>query len=778
MPSQSAATTLAPQTPSRSSSLSGVNIVPVPPSAFLTPLHKAKKRTSDEFELDQSGTLIKKHQRNLSAGDKMKDEKTSARKHRSLGVGAPPSGRDKGKERQRDAIAASSASKPERHARHTSASSSSSSHGESHHSRRVHTTDFSHLPPSPSTSSIQQFLRHAGSNGAITSTPSYSSLKESQTHHSPNVAHSLLRGTQEGWSGLDDQATAEALRKLDGLSGKTASRKRTSVGSVRPGSSRPGTPAKTTSQWEGIGTDGAKLTRRDSAREGNASREREKENGHPVVGLGLAIGDVGTGEFGSAVGSSDENQLNSPAQDKPKKSTASARLSYTGKRGSASSTTYTSTPTTSSRDSASLSTTTSVTSVSAQSGRHSIGKTRRNSGGSDISSSQSADAVSKDRVASLAAGELLDAGDLVPPVPPLPKDLTTYRSPPQSAASAKFPLEPSEEKGKDIPSAEDERDRNMPLDVPSARSVSQTTSLTPQMDFPGQNLVPGYTSAASAPAVLKTPSKKWSFTNALGMKLSGSPSSPSVKEHTGIKGSPLGVSPRSATFGHLSRRSHSKDRNEGWSPSQPEAMTSAASLASLSSLSSAHALSPSSLVLAFVPRKPQIPDRVVSSRPGTASSANQSASLGAQRTPLSPSSSIRRGSSKRLTPSSIPFFRRSSSQSVQLHASTSTQPSTSPTASNGLLALPTQSSISPIDSSLSTPSVTNSAQKKSSMLSLGSLLKGSSSKRNLQGDKSDGKSGKESTRSKDSDKEKDKSKKDDKEGRISVLMGRRRGKVS
>jgi hypothetical protein len=72
---------------------------------------------------------------------------------------------------------------------------------------------------------------------------------------------SLLRGTQEGWSGLDDDAHADALRKLDGLSMKTA-RARASVGSFgRPSSmSRPGTPVGTASRsgvrWEGVSSDG------------------------------------------------------------------------------------------------------------------------------------------------------------------------------------------------------------------------------------------------------------------------------------------------------------------------------------------------------------------------------------------------------------------------------------------------------------------------------------------------------------------------------------------
>src|SRR6202034_3425695 len=128
----------------------------------------------------------------------------------------------------------------------------------------VHTTDFSHLPPSPSSSSIQQFLQHTISANSAAA-PLHQSSRDA-SGHSANVAHSLLRGTQEGWSGMDDETTAEALRKLDGLSGKGA-RARASVGSLSRSTSlsRPGTPAKagTGPQWEGI--EGGKSSRRGSA---------------------------------------------------------------------------------------------------------------------------------------------------------------------------------------------------------------------------------------------------------------------------------------------------------------------------------------------------------------------------------------------------------------------------------------------------------------------------------------------------------------------------------
>jgi dual specificity tyrosine-phosphorylation-regulated kinase 2/3/4 len=84
--------------------------------------------------------------------------------------------------------------------------------------------------------------------------------------------------------------------------------------------------------------------------------------------------------------------------------------------------------------------------------------------------------------------------------------------------------------------------------------------------------------------------------------------------------------------------------------------------------------------------------------------------------------------------------------------------------------------VSPVDSSLSTP------HKKTSIINFGSLLKGSSSRRNLQSGKDDPRSDRESRRGRDTDggkpdKEKAKKDKDRSESRISVLMGRKRGMV-
>jgi dual specificity tyrosine-phosphorylation-regulated kinase 2/3/4 len=752
--------------------------------------------------------------------DKGKDDRSSARKHRSLTGNAVHTSRDKAKESRRDSQTLSMANNvnttsaagkaSDRHARQMSASSSSSSHGEGLHGRWAHTTDFSHLPPSPSSSSIQHFLRHTGS---ANTPPLRSSSREHQVHSSPNVAHSLLRGTQEGWSGLDDEATAEALRKLDGLTGKSA-RARASVSSFGKSTSlsRPGTPpGKMSGQWEGVAAvDGTKIVRRSSTSTRDNSDGKEKENKDQVrqiVGLGLlglSSGDVvplSSEPAARVIDNSDEQSANSAVDKTPRKVGTSARSSFTPKRGSASSTMYPSTPTTtaSSRDSASLSAATSATSVSAASTRHLMGKSRRNSAGSDASSVQSSDAAAlKDRVASLALAGDATEDAAVPPVPPLPKDLSTYKSPPSSSGGHAFPSLISAEENRR--SHESDQDRTFSLEVPFfARTTQNPPHSLGQSNRYSQHYNSGSAGLTSPPesssTVLKTPSKKWSF-SALNLKLTGSPSSAS-------KSTTLPGSPRSISFGQQLRKSTSKEQalsplsgnsKNAWSATHHDAMSSAASLASISSTGSVRAPKSPTLLASVAISK--TPEGGIGNRSGTDSSGSThqpASALAPQQVPLSPASSVRRGnSSKRLTPSSIPFFRRSSSQSMQLQPSSAPVTASSPTllSGSGSAVQPrTKASNSPPkDLNLVSSSVPGLAQKKSSVLSLGlpSLLRGSSSRRSLHADKSDSnKDVKDNQKAKDIEKEKErfekeKQRKEDKdrsESRISVLMGRKRGKV-
>ncbi|KAF8197418.1 hypothetical protein BJ912DRAFT_1020757 [Pholiota molesta] len=730
-----------------------------PPSAFNQSTRKARKRTSDEFELDQTGSLVSKRVGSTSSTkDKVKDDKASVRKHRSLNAGAPVSRDGKGKERRRESVGLTINSTmksplpgktPDRHVRQTSASSTSSNVGDSHHSRRVHTTDFSHLPPSPSSSSIQQFLRNTANAPTSQATSLHRSSKDNlQMHSSPSVAHSLLRGTQEGWSGLDDEATAEALRKLDGLTGKGA-RARASVGSFgRPSSSsRPGTPAgKSSTQWEGVNTSDSGRSKRGSGglKESPSIKDKgdyTRAGNPPLLAETLDVGDT------SVIVTSSDEQSN--------KSNPNTRLSFTPKRGSTSSTTYTSTP----------SSPTSVTSMSVMSGGR-----RRNSASSDISSHSAEAAFLKDRVASIAVnGELTEEGD-VPPVPPLPKDLSTYRSPPSTSSGLAFPTIPSDDRDKAMIN-ENQSNRAISLDVPVYTSpiISPPTS--------GRRESQHYSSNSTnepAPAVLKTPSKKWSFSSALNLKLSGSPSSSSQKTS-------FPLSPRSVTFGQQLRKSSSKDQqisasssSKGpWSPNQPEAMASAGSLTSLSSVGSVR--TPAQII-----NPTKTPDRAAhSSRPGTAGS-----SASTNLAPATLAAPILSPTSSRLTPSSIPFFRRSSSQSMQIPPANGALSSTSPTyqsmiSTNQLRPKQTNSPSQDLSSiSTSTPGTTH---KKSSILG----------GRSLHADAKDAakeiakelQRAKEAARESEKERqkqEKERQKKEDKdrsESRISVIINRKRGKT-
>ncbi|KAG9318300.1 hypothetical protein JVU11DRAFT_384 [Chiua virens] len=585
---------IVPPLPTEQSLLSDVSSSP--PSSFtpLTPLRKAKKRTSEEFEMDYSGSLAGKRSGVSISKDHtqpvIKEEKTSLRKHRSTAsTASTTSVRDRARDRRRESSSTGASAKsnsagpvnesspiaiPHRgerergtHTRQLSAGDSSSGPDPTStaHPRRVHTTDFSHLPPSPSTTSIHQFLKHAGSGTTPPHRPSSSSNKEvSHSHASPNVAHSLLRGTQEGWSSMDDDAHAEALRKLDGLSGKTA-RARASVGSLNRASvSRPGTPGSTTGrsgvQWEGVGNEGGKISRRGSTKE----KERKEESRQLVPGLGVSGSsgdvvsqDVHEARVGSITSGDEHHSSSGPEKPSKKHTSISARLSFTPKRGSASSTNYTSTPT-SSRDSASLSIATSATSVSAPSGsgRHSTGagKGRRNSAGSDISSVYSGGdgTLYKDRTGSLAASAEALEEDRVPPVPPLPKDLSSYRSPPQSSHGITFP-----------PSGQDDNevDRTVSLEVPSVSKPPVHSHATRPYESANQG---SQSAPESAPSVTKTPSKKWSFSNALNIKLTSSPSISSMKDKdhavSNSKMASFPLSPRSMqSFSQQLRKSTSRE---------------------------------------------------------------------------------------------------------------------------------------------------------------------------------------------------------------------------
>lgn len=730
-----------------------------PPSAFYSPARKAKKRSSDEFAFEQSNPLSSQ---NASNHDSTSSEKESrASKHHSLAVLPSSSSVNSFKEKRRgNSMRMSmvepktiSSSKSIKHNRQTSAGSTTASQTLT---RKTSVGDSKGNPSSPVTST---HTRRTSGPSIRASSEKLSSARDKDALASPNVAHSLLRGTQEGWSSLDDEATAEVLRKLDGIGiSSKAPRSRASLGlaSRQSNHSRPGTSEgpETTAKLHRLNSSGHHEHAKDKVHSRPTSRQEHIDPKTQPVGAD------------SPPNSHSEEAKVLTVEPDWKKGN---RVSLTPKRGSTSST-YTGTPTSSSRESAILSAGTSSTSVSLPSNRLSLIKSRRNSAGSDVSSIHSADIPSqRERTSQLLSAEILNAPS-VPPVPPLPKDLSSFKTPPQSSTSLVFP----------------------PAEVPSDAEHSllkRTASTRKSHDEARESLNQTSPSIAfmelSAPAnVTKTPSKKWSF---MGMRRSASPS----RHNSALKpsNSSSRTVPQTSTqlLGPKSPSSQQalspKSSVEAWQGIKRGAMDSETSLVSLSSLSLPEPSPPMS------PAQKSIASPRMEGSSGEERNRRHVENAGRfSRNDTQAQSSPSKTASKRLTPSSIPFFRRSSSQSMQAPLSTgSAALSSSPTSSSNAhhvgyrtdaLSTVQQSPISPL-----TPST---AQKKASVLSLGipSILKGSSSRRNLQSDKESSVS-KDSARmrktAKESDSDAPKSKKAEdrerSESRISVLMGRRRGKV-
>ncbi|KAF8198582.1 hypothetical protein BJ912DRAFT_1140121 [Pholiota molesta] len=236
-------------------------------SAFSQQTRSARNHPYGDFELAQSGSRSSMQRVGLtpSTTDNAKDDKASARKHGHYN-GNTPSPLD-GKENERRRQGASSTTNalksrlfpgniPERHAMRTSTSSSSSNVGDGYHARRVHTPDLSYLPVSPSPSPAIKQHPPLTPNTPTAQLPSSPQPPHNphKANSPPNAPHVPLRGggAQEGWSSLDDVATAEALRKLDRRVGQRARARVHSFG--RPPTA-PNSPAGRTSPGrEGVDT--------------------------------------------------------------------------------------------------------------------------------------------------------------------------------------------------------------------------------------------------------------------------------------------------------------------------------------------------------------------------------------------------------------------------------------------------------------------------------------------------------------------------------------------
>lgn len=611
-----------------------------------------------------------------------------------------------------------------------------------------------------------------------------------ESHSSPNVVHSLLRGTQEGWSGLDDETTAETLRKLDGISGKGA-RSRGSIGFFSRSSnhSRPSSPGS-----RGNRSDDAEATekqRHASEITVNVTSARHKDtNRTDTLALDKDPVDIVVLPKGGLGGETEEEDAHPSGpelreQAEAKHQSTAVRSSLTAKRSSVLSANHPGAVTPGLRDSVLSSVSTHITSPTAASNRTSL-KAKRSSTGSDVSSVNSSDAhKDKNFVASYTSSEGPE-NSRVPPVPPLPKDLSSYRTPPQSTTSTVFAPTDS------LP-RNDGQDRSHikpVIDQFTNRSPDSTsaTDTFGKLDYPG---VPELT---QAPALIKSPSKKWSFSNALNLRRSASPSrrdphhtkSPASSSRTSLTSKQL--RPSSSKGSPFQSALSPKSSVEAWQTIRDGAMNSETSLVSLSSLSSLPEPSPpispaqdSGIQYDFDARAGSRADTESSASAGHAISFDQQSNRESPRTKPPPEMA-----NKRLTPSSIPFFRRSSSQSMHMSPS---HPgfllNASPTFSSAPdIRHPKQAANSSSQDLGMPSSVPAFSQRKSSMLSLGfpSLLKGSGSKKSIQSDKglTVSRSSDKAKKSKESDEnlKASKDEKDRSESRISVLMGRKRGKVS
>ncbi|KAL7424494.1 serine/threonine protein kinase, CMGC, dual-specificity [Cryptotrichosporon argae] len=437
----------------------------------------------------------------------------------------PPSGKD----RERDASLSSKRRQPV-------------SPSAPHHDilKHIAPKDFSHLPPSPSSASINQFLRASGSTKDIAATL----RSPGQATHTPS---GLGRSDSQRKRGDLDTQTAEALRKLDGLS---STPKRASVKSKA--SSHPDTPPT-------------------SAKSDPPAR--------PPLATRTSTSSFGLGEKDSPLGNWIDitRELSGSAAD-PRQDTLVPDRANDYKRTSSASS-FVGTPT--SRDSHP----TASTTPSSTSGQKGI---RRQSGQSDVSS--------------IVEGDDTVEG-AVPPVPPLPRGYMSMR---QGLSNAAQPVPTSYVPLRDAPIEESP----VALQSPQISVSSEDGMFRP-----------------------RTMSKKWSFSSALNLKLhkdSTSPASSPALQPGEFDGAPS-TTPSS--------------------PHTPWTQVERADVPSSPGLPQQISLEPDQRFDNSVTPVAQ------GLSPGSANAAFASDSA--------------KHPSKRLTPSSIPFFRRSSSTSIQ--------PKTSPT---------------------------------------------------------------------------------------------------
>ena len=488
--------------------------------------------------------------------------------------------------------------------------------GTSHHDilRHFAPKDFSHLPPSPSTASIDKFLRGSAAvttppgptNTTVQPTsffqmPASSSKGSLQRSDSGKVKNIVSSAAKAGWEGRDvGPGTEEALRKLDGLSltpgkktpkGKGSTGPATTTGNV---ASRPGTPPPARGRTP--------VTEKKVLAKPSSGSLKDLTSDSPLnAWIELAADGIpDVPGIPSVTPAAKSRSVKTPttllSSDPTRRSPE--------KRGSASSASVTGSTI---QDPASQVTTTNASTPTSASGR--MDKTgRRSSGGSDVSSHN-------DLAASDAGTEKKVEG-IVPPVPPLPK---SYQSMRQSISTTAGPSAFAPQQDRPPATTPPGQDIQSPDSTHSAVQ-SEGSSYLGNQSIDNQQQPSGLGLLSSGSIRRPRMSKKWSF-SALNFRHFKDSSPKDVVTSPGKE---------SATSGTSARGGEAEKTPE--TPWQEVEQTD------------------------FFPDGAPFGQSSVDGR----SKAGLSPGTWTFPTPLPKSAST----NKRLTPSSKPFFRRSSSSSI------------------------------------------------------------------------------------------------------------------
>lgn len=358
-----------------------------------------------------------------------------------------------------------------RDVRKTPPNATSSRHSTSHDIlKQFAVKDFSHLPPSPSSASINQFLRSSGSTqnissgtppGSASASGAYFLSKGVQREDSQNSQKHQQRTTPKPKE-LDPNVD-EALRKLDGLTstpGKNKARGKSS-GGPSAASSRPGTPVAVAVAV--------------AIPESRSSRSESKIPLKPSIG-----------SFKDTTGSPLNNWIDL-TEDIPAIPIPRARIPPHPNRESSSSASATGTP--NSHESQSLPTTATTMSSADLAASNKPPPPRRPSGGSETSAQGGMNADHQP--------EGMEKS--VPPVPPLPQVYVN-------------------KKQQGMPSAMQSGGVQPPSYV-----LMRELSPEPLISSPSKSTSPVTTATTAPVPVPPKMHKKWSFSSALNLKSAVSP---------------------------------------------------------------------------------------------------------------------------------------------------------------------------------------------------------------------------------------------------------------